>query len=389
MTSSKTAAPPKLTARIHNLYRFIVPSALLLPFQQKRIDVLQLRIRSLAWILALSIPAWSLLDAFAFPHDLWVSLCVARLLGGAAFGFFLLFGGTVFKRSSRKLWRIYLQLGVIFVLPTLFYVYCIRLPDPVSVGTPFALAVTNSYYLLPFVILAFIGFFPLTLIESSSIVAPFLLAYYFTNEAPDISLWSADLGHIWVLIVMSITSIVISCSQLSMLIQLVSYSSYDVLTDCLGRRSGEEIVKALWHFSVRKNSNLAIALIDLDKFKLVNDCFGHQAGDDVLTQAAATIKKSLRKSDFVIRWGGEEFLIVMPDTKIDDATTVLARMAEKGICKRPDGSVQTASIGIAERANEDVADEHTLIQEADKRLYQAKIAGRHRVVSTQTIVLRS
>jgi diguanylate cyclase (GGDEF)-like protein len=220
-----------------------------------------------------------------------------------------------------------------------------------------------------------------------AIVTPFLAAYYVTTSTYDPLLWSLDMGMGWVMAILAAISIIISYSQLRMLVQLVGFSSYDHLTDCLGRRSGEEIVKTLWYYSTRRKSNLAVAFIDLDHFKAVNDSFGHQIGDSVLADTAATIKRSLRKSDFVIRWGGEEFLVILPDASIENATLVVKRMAKMGFCIRPDGSPQTVSIGIAERINDNTDDKNTLIDIADSRLYQAKVSGRCRAVGTETTIL--
>ena len=251
-------------------------------------------------------------------------------------------------------------------------IFCIGIPDQVTQTTAFASAITSSYHLLPFIILAGLGFFPLTLLESISVVTPFMTAYYLSNGSPDLSHWSVQLGMIWSMALLAVISVVVGCSQLSTLIQLVSYSSYDSLTNCLGRRSGEEIVKALWYYSARKKTHLSFAFIDLDHFKLVNDQFGHQAGDSVLLNVASSIKSALRESDFVIRWGGEEFLILLPDANIDDATHVFTRMAKKGFGTLPDGSPQTVSMGIAERIHENIDDRNDLIKIADNRLYQAK-----------------
>ena len=377
----------RIPARLRANYSFIFPSAIALPIQQKRIDFIHRRVRLLAAVLAVCLPAWSLLDAFVFPRSVWLSLLAARCLASVALVVYLVFRKHFRWESISNLLSVYIQLGIIFVVPTLFYDFCIGIPEQVTEMTAFANAITSSYHLLPFIILAGLGFFPLTLLESASIVMPFMTAYYLSNGSPDVLHWSTQLGMIWSMALLAIISVVVGCSQLSTLIQLVSYSSYDSLTNCLGRRSGEEIVKALWYYSVRKKSHLSFAFIDLDHFKLVNDQFGHQAGDAVLFNVAASIKSSLRESDFVIRWGGEEFLILLPDASLEDATHVFTRMAKKGFGALPDGTLQTVSMGIAERIHENIDDRNEIIKIADYRLYQAKTAGRARMVGTSTTVL--
>lgn len=369
-------------------YGLVFPSAIDVPTQNERIAIIQVRIRSLAWILAVGFPLWSILDAIVFPYDIWQSILVARLLAGAAFASFLLIGATYLKNHTNNLWIIYLQLAVIFSIPTLFYIFCKTPADFHINNNVFAAAIAQSYSLVPLVSLACLGFFPLTLTESLGVAMPLLTAFYRSNSTVEINALPYDISMDWVMAVMSIITVIISVSQLRMLRLLVNYSSYDMLTECLGRRSGEEIARMMWHYSIRKKSNFAIAFIDLDHFKLVNDCFGHQIGDTVLANTASMIKRSLRKSDFVVRWGGEEFLVIMPDADMENATNVLLRMAARGFGTRPDGSPQTVSMGIAERVNDNVENENTLIQMADERLYQAKIAGRCRVVGTRTVVLK-
>jgi diguanylate cyclase (GGDEF)-like protein len=269
------------------------------------------------------------------------------------------------------------------------YLFCYKLPDSLLEPGPFAKAIANSYALLPFVVLACVGLFPLTVLESMSIVAFLLTTYFVANAHSILALWSPDLGAAWIMTLLAAITVVVSHSQLRLLMRLIGYSSYDLLTNCLGRRSGEEVIKTLWHYSVRQKSHFSVVFIDLDHFKPVNDRFGHKEGDAVLASAAGVIRNAIRKSDLVIRWGGDEFLIVMPDARIEDATKVMTRMAEGGFGARPDGSRQKASIGIAERLNDVSDSEKTLIQTADERLYQAKTSGRCRAVGLEIVMLAS
>jgi diguanylate cyclase (GGDEF)-like protein len=369
----------KIALRVHQQYQFIFPSSIDLSVKQKRIDFIQSRIRSLAWILTFSIPLWSLLDKIAFPPPLWAVIFPARLLAGAAFASFLLLGSSFFKKGTREIGLVYLELAIFFIITTLFYVFCRRLPEPDAQTNALAAAIVKSYYLLPFIVMACVGLFPLTLLES--------MANYMTNDVPGMSFWSSDLGLTWIMALLASISVVVSFSQFRMLTELVHYSSNDALTHCLTRGSGEEVFNALWHYTTRKKTNFSVAFIDLDNFKAVNDTFGHSAGDAVLADAASTIRKSIRKSDFVVRWGGEEFLVIMPDVTIYTASQILMRMSENGFGALPNGSLQTASIGLAERQHDNSFNEKALIQIADKRLYQAKMLGRRRIVGAKTIVM--
>ncbi len=376
-----------LGAFFRNIYIYIFPSVMSVAMQQRRIAVIQSRLHFLMAIAAIGLPTWAVLEIDVFPRELWLSLFEARLLAGAAFAI-LLFADRLFKKSvSGKIWWIYLQLGIVFVVPTLFYVYCARLPGPVFDANGFARTLINTYALIPLAILAFVGFFPLTFAEAASIVAPFLTAYYMTGSRFGIPLWSSDVVMMLGTSSVAMTSIVICLGQLHTLVQLVSYSSHDLLTNCLGRRSGEEVVKVLWHQSIRNKTTFSVAFVDLDHFKRVNDRFGHAAGDKVLANVANAIKSGIRKSDAVIRWGGEEFLVILPEADLEGASKVMQRVAKNGFGLLPDGAPQTVSIGLSERVSENVKDEKQLITLADERLFKAKMSGRSRIVGTETIVV--
>jgi hypothetical protein len=103
--------------RLRKQYFYIFPSTVLLPVQQKRIAIIQARLHVLMWVMAIGILAWSILESLVFSHDLWLSLLRARMMASTALIGFLFFGDRIFPRSIGKLWRIYFQLGVIFVIP--------------------------------------------------------------------------------------------------------------------------------------------------------------------------------------------------------------------------------------------------------------------------------
>ena len=377
------------TGKLRAQYSVIFPSALAVPIQHQRIDIIQSRIRSIAWLLAIGLPLWSCVDAIAFPDDVWSFMLMGRLLAGAAFASFLLIENTLFKKGVSGLWIIYAQLAVMFAIPTLFCIF-FRLPvEVISDAHPFAAAVAFSYHLLPFIVLTGIGIFPLTLLESSCFVFPLLIAYAAANfYFPELHSSLSKIGEIWILAVVGFISILISLSQLRLLIALVTYAAYDTMTDCLSRRSGEKILQTLWNASLRRKNNFAVAFVDLDHFKAINDDYGHRMGDIILTNAVSAIRKSIRESDFIIRWGGEEFLIIMCDTTIDNATAIITRLCRAGFGEKPDGVLQTASVGIAERLADAVDNDTKLIEIADKRLYEAKASGRNCCIGNKIVILR-
>lgn len=157
----------------------------------------------------------------------------------------------------------------------------------------------------------------------------------------------------------------------------------DPMTGLNNRRFLEEYVETLVHNAQRKKTHLSVLMLDLDYFKMVNDTYGHDAGDAVLKALAKVLKQSVRASDMVIRYGGEEFLIILQDAEGDKADSIAEkiRMTVENI-KTQVGSVviqKTISIGISDFPS----DSDTFwqaVKYADVALYQAKETGRNRVV---------
>jgi diguanylate cyclase (GGDEF)-like protein len=125
---------------------------------------------------------------------------------------------------------------------------------------------------------------------------------------------------------------------------------------------------------------MSILYFDLDNFKAVNDTYGHEKGDEVLKIASQQICKTVRKGDSVIRWGGEEFVVVLPTADPHEANDVVRRIMTAGIGERPEGGPVTASIGVAEVQEDDVKDWKAQVELADRRMYTAKTNGRARSV---------
>lgn len=163
--------------------------------------------------------------------------------------------------------------------------------------------------------------------------------------------------------------------------KLVYQNTYDFLTGTLNRRSLFNAIKAVSSLSKRNRTSIGVMMVDIDHFKRINDSFGHQFGDQVLRYVASSMKKSLRDSDLLGRYGGEEFLAFLSSVEPDSLSAVAEKMrrnVEKG--NREQGNV-TVSIGLARgRILSDVEDEiHALIKTADENLYKAKMQGRNRV----------
>ncbi|MCK7479032.1 MAG: GGDEF domain-containing protein [Candidatus Moduliflexus flocculans] len=133
----------------------------------------------------------------------------------------------------------------------------------------------------------------------------------------------------------------------------------------------------------RYDTPLSVAIFDIDDFKMINDTYGHQFGDKVLAEIARTIKNSLRRTDYVTRYGGEkEFIVILPETDLDRTAIPIERLrkkVEQAEFKYEDIIVRvTISIGIAS-LTPSVKNEQDIINRADTALYVAKNNGKNRV----------
>jgi diguanylate cyclase (GGDEF)-like protein len=154
----------------------------------------------------------------------------------------------------------------------------------------------------------------------------------------------------------------------------------DPLTKIANRLQMAEDLETIWSQSARYGRHYSAAICDIDWFKKYNDAFGHLAGDDVLRRVAAAIRCALRQSDSLYRYGGEEFLVVLPEQSAEDARLAMDRVRraveELGI-QTDDGRV-TISVGVAELGSADTTLD-AWIGRADRALYAAKARGRNRV----------
>ena len=155
----------------------------------------------------------------------------------------------------------------------------------------------------------------------------------------------------------------------------------DELTGLANRRHVQDLLAEEVKRHRRLGQPLCVALLDLDHFKRINDLHGHQAGDDALRHFARTAREALREIDVLARWGGEEFLLMMPSTTPEQALTGLERLRQR-LAQHPHppslpGLVITCSAGVA--LHQVPATIEQTIDWADKALYRAKAEGRDRV----------
>lgn len=162
--------------------------------------------------------------------------------------------------------------------------------------------------------------------------------------------------------------------------QLNRLATLDQLTQISNRFEFDKVLAHAHSVAQRYQKTFSILLVDIDYFKNINDTYGHLAGDEVLKSFSALLKQQIRDSDVVARWGGEEFMILLPNTTLDSARKMAESLRQRvEIHPFSQGMNVTCSIGVAEYMQGEKED--SLLKRVDEQLYKAKNNGRNQVVS--------
>lgn len=161
--------------------------------------------------------------------------------------------------------------------------------------------------------------------------------------------------------------------------RMKQWANTDALTELPNRRRGVQLLRRHIIRTLADVGTLSAAVLDIDHFKSINDQHGHQAGDRVLREVARRMARTVRPSDFLCRWGGEEFLIIFPGMDAEGARAASERLRSEisGGPIAPSDRV-TASFGVTQLQKSDSLE--LLVKRADDALYQAKRGGRDQVV---------
>jgi diguanylate cyclase (GGDEF)-like protein len=343
--------------------------------ERERAQLIFSRCRFIAVMLAVLTPGWIVVDTLALPARLWAPLAAARVI--MALIFLQLSIATAKSHNIRTADKI---MFAFFSVATVFCVFANLLLAHGRMSEDFT-DVAMVYSHLPFIAAACIGLFPMTALQSGAISLQLLIgaAVIDIAGAEHVDFMFSIFTILQLAFIAAIGSLSAIC-QLRFHLSSVENATRDTLTGLATRNAGTELLEAQMQFASRKGVPFSMVFIDLDYFKRVNDSFGHDMGDLVLAKAARQLRAAFRRQDILIRWGGEEFLVVCPETSAGQIAVALERLSELGLGQRPDGSAQTASIGVVEwRPERDSPDLDLLVEMADRRMYEAKNAGRNRI----------
>jgi diguanylate cyclase (GGDEF)-like protein len=167
--------------------------------------------------------------------------------------------------------------------------------------------------------------------------------------------------------------------------KLEELTNKDPLTGAYNRRYFYDISQKLIAISKREHKPLSLAIIDIDNFKNINDTYGHDIGDEVIKALVNSINESIRESDILVRFGGEEFIILLPNISIEQTSIVMEKVRNNVQQLKLQGSTISFTIsgGVSEYIDTDTID--TIVKRADENLYKAKKSGKNKILSSDTI----
>ncbi len=222
-----------------------------------------------------------------------------------------------------------------------------------------------------------VTFIPISNVEGDRNAA-YLISYENSEEISTIAKDALTLLVISTIILLILSMLIFVVLQ--KISKINEIATYDSLTGAYNRNTMNELLEYELERMERKHQPLSILYIDIDDFKSVNDKYGHEKGDFVLKKVVDLMIQKLRKSDRLGRWGGEEFLVMLPETDEEEAVLVAEKLRE--VISMGDYQIArevTCSFGVATHIDEENLD--SMIARADRYLYKAKKEGKNRVVS--------
>ncbi|MBT4890977.1 MAG: GGDEF domain-containing protein [Rhodospirillales bacterium] len=341
--------------------------------KRQRYALIISRVQFISAIFGILVPVWIIVDWYVIP-DQWQQLAGYRLIFGA------IFIGISLPRNipATPAMTILMLVALLAIAPAM---YLATLPILEQMPTHGIQGIARTLYtFLPYTVVGGLSIFPLTLLETVLYSLPVFGFTAYGTWQLDTGNWEVMLSSLWLLFLIMGISCFSGMSQLQYMIALVNRASLDPLTGAFTRRTGTETIDLQYRIASMHKTPMAIAFFDLDNFKSVNDNFGHEEGDNALVRMAEALRSALRRGDSLIRWGGEEFILLLSNADHDGARLVVDRILKNGFGNRPDGKPLTASIGVSELLADSTLDWPEMVDLADSRMYEAKQSGKNRAI---------
>jgi len=343
-------------------------------FNGSRAEYIYMRIRLLALVFAILSILWIPIDALIVPDDALGSILALRIAYSILF---LILG--ISTTGAQNLHFARLRISTFVLIPCFFYIGSrIVLNDDVNMQ-----AALVGYSFLPYLTVVLLAIFPLTLNEGISYSSIVGITFFGCEIYFSSTLSISTLIDIWLLTLLAGIAVWAQLAQLHMLLRLYREASRDPLTGLVNRRVLNKWLSLEISRARENNRPLSVLLFDLDFFKSVNDTYGHLTGDRVLQTFSRLLKRDLVNFNLIGRYGGEEFIAVLPDQNETKAMSIaenIRKNCHSVSTRGPNGSTVefTVSVGITELRNTDTTE--TLIHRVDKGLYRAKMNGRDTVM---------
>ncbi|MEH6652321.1 MAG: GGDEF domain-containing protein [Motiliproteus sp.] len=348
-------------------------------FSDSRAEYINSRTRLLAMLFAVLTPLWIPVDYFILEAEQFQLMAMVRLIFSVLLVLLSRASAerVTFARAQRRL-------IALMVLPALFHLVTVQILSGGEYG-----GLMVFYTFLPFLIVVMHSIFPLTLAEGT-VLSLLTISLLSLDELFSGSLLSFEgIAYLWLMCLLMGVAIWAQLSQLHMQLNLFNQATTDPLTGLLNRRALIKQLDLVEQQMLRNPRPVSLLLIDLDRFKSINDTHGHLAGDKVLKCFSKTLQAEVRTTDYVARFGGEEFLVVLPETRPEEAMLLAKRVGDS--CR--DAVIEldaeqrvtfTVSIGIGQLSTNSTVE--TAISHTDLALYQAKKQGRDCAVFSSDVV---
>jgi diguanylate cyclase (GGDEF)-like protein len=342
-------------------------------FKDGRADYIEARLRFMAIFFAVAVILYIPVDYLTLTEEHFMPIVIARCL--LCLVHIIV---CVITLRSLSIHAVNILLGVDIFAASLFYVASIYILQGGAGEIP-----PVGYAFMPFMVIVMLGLFPLTLVCSILIMMLVVGPYAGLQIWLD-SMTSHELLDMLILFLLFMGIILwLQSGQLLMLLKLYRESTRDVLTGLINRRILMKFLEDEVNQTRDTGRRFSVLMLDLDRFKHINDDYGHMTGDMVLKATARLLENEMRLSDIVARFGGEEFVVVLPGLASDEAVAVAERIC-KGFndiqVSAADGRevTFTCSIGVTEYSNGETIEK--TLRRADDALYDAKEQGRNRVI---------